>query len=100
MASLLGHLPARLALLDGLLEAGGVFFQVRTLGARRQGQDQRVEIADELELLLVFAVVDHLAVGHGGGVVSGEVAEQVKGLSRVDNRVGLSSKAEDAGQRQ
>ncbi|CAB5579115.1 Uncharacterised protein [Pseudomonas aeruginosa] len=88
VARLEGHVPSRQALLDGLAQAGDAPLQLGALGAHRQGQDQCLQVADELHLFLVFAGVDDLAVSHGRRIVGRQVTQQMQGLGGVDGRVG------------
>ncbi|MNN38391.1 hypothetical protein D3C81_1523870 [compost metagenome] len=83
LSGLDSHHRAVTAPADLLAEAGDALLQGRLAGIGRQGRDQPLQHSVELQLLLVFATVDHLAVEHRGRVVGAQIAQQVQGLGRA-----------------
>ncbi|MNZ86638.1 hypothetical protein D3C78_1054640 [compost metagenome] len=83
LAGLAGHQRPVAALGDALAEARHALLQLGLAGLRRQRGDQPEQDAVELQLLLIFTAVDHLAIGHGGRIVGTEIAQQVQGLRRA-----------------
>ncbi|MDT4849822.1 hypothetical protein FQZ97_839520 [compost metagenome] len=99
LACLTGHVCTVLARLDGLAQAGDALFQVLLAVTGRQGDDQALQHAEELDLFAVFAAVDDLAIDHGGRVVGANVAEQVQGMGGPFGLVGHQAEAADGQQR-
>ena len=79
MTGLASHLNPRCALRHRLLQLHHTAFQLDPLRVGRQAQQQLLQHPEKLQLLAVLAGIDHLAIGHGGGVIGAQVTQQVQG---------------------